>query len=175
MAKSSIMRFSPDDWVSNIGIQALSYFERGIWFELMLKMHASPQIGKLILTSGIPITDSIIASNLLKIDPGEWDKAKAILLEYGVASICPATGALMCSRMVQDERNRALSRAHGKRGGATAHRTNTPTNSTPPLRVSLTHTLMVPPTSTLSPPYPKEKKPLPPPHTPPSSREKKQK
>ena len=155
MAKSSIMRFSPDDWASDIGIQALSYFERGIWFELMLKMHASPQIGKLILTSGIPITDSIIASNLLKIDPGEWDKAKAILLEYGVASICPATGALMCSRMVQDERNRALSRAHGKRGGSTAHRTNTPTNSTPP--------------------YSKEKKPLPPPHTPPSSREKKQK
>ena len=144
MAKSPIMRFSPDDWAADIGIQALSYFERGIWFELMLKMHASPRIGKLILTSGIPVTDSIIASNLLKIERGEWDKAKAILLKYGVAAICPDTGALMCSKMVQAERNRALSRAHGKRGGATLHRTNKPTNSSPPLRGTLRPPLRVP-------------------------------
>ncbi len=132
MAKPSIIRFSPGDWTSDLGIQALSYFERGIWFEILLKMHASPEIGKLMLTPETPVPDTVIASNILRIGPSEWDKVKAILLEYGVASTCPDTGALMCRRMVRDERNRALSRAHGKRGGATAHRTNTPTNSTHP-------------------------------------------
>ena len=95
MAKPSIIRFSPGDWTSDLGIQALSYFERGIWFEILLKMHASLEIGKLMLTPGKAVPDSIIASKILKIDPGEWDKVKAVLLEYGVASICPATGALI--------------------------------------------------------------------------------
>ena len=129
-AKSSIIRFSPDDWETNLGIQTLSYFERGIWFEIMLKMHASPEVGKLMLTPGKAVPDSIIASKILKIDPGEWGKVKAVLLEYGVASICPATGALMCIRMVQDARHRVKSIAHGKRGG---HPTlKAPLNPTPP-------------------------------------------
>ena len=138
-AKSSIIRFSPDDRETNLGIQTLSYFERGIWFEIMLKMHASPEVGKLMLTPGKAVPDSIIASKILKIDPGEWDKVKAVLLEYGVASICPATGALMCSRMVQDARSRVKSRAHGKRGG---HPSHTASFLPPPL------------TPTLPPPYP---------------------
>ena len=122
MGKSSIIRFSPDDWETNLSIQTLSYFERGIWFEIMLKMHASPEVGKLMLTAGKAVPDSIIASKILKIDPGEWGKVKAVLLEYGVASLCPATGALMCSRMVQDARSRVKSRAHGKRGGHPSHK-----------------------------------------------------
>ena len=85
-------------------------------------MHASPEIGKLMLTPETPVPDTVIASNILRIGPSEWDKVKAILLEYGVASTCPDTGALMCRRMVRDERNRVKSRAHGKRGGHPAHK-----------------------------------------------------
>ena len=64
MAKLPSFQFYPGDWKKDAGVQALSYEERGIWFELMLMMFESPERGKLIFRTGTPIPEDAVARAL---------------------------------------------------------------------------------------------------------------
>ena len=114
MNKLPAFQFYPSDWRSDNGVQALSYFERGVWFEILCLMHESEQRGKLLL-NGKPMSDEVLA-RLLGLDKQILTKALTTLLEYGVASR-DDDGSLFSRRMIRDENLRLIRTESGKKGG----------------------------------------------------------
>jgi len=112
--KLPAIQFYPGDWRKDPGVQALDYEHRGVWFEILLLMHESDQRGKLLL-NGNPMPDEALA-RLLGLDLQKLKKIKSTLLDYGVASIDKASGALICRRMVNDEQIRRKRAEGGKKG-----------------------------------------------------------
>ncbi len=78
-------------------------------------MHESEQRGKLLL-NGKVMPDEALA-RLLGLDKQILTKTLTTLIEYGVASRCEDTGALMNRRMVRDETLRLIRQQAGKKGG----------------------------------------------------------
>ncbi|MBL8186559.1 MAG: hypothetical protein JNK38_01055 [Acidobacteria bacterium] len=115
MGKLPAIQFYPADWRKDPGVQSLSFHDRGVWLEIICLMHESEQRGRLLL-NGKPMPDEALA-RLLGLDKQIVTKTISTLLEYGVASIDPETGALMNRRMVRDENLRAVRQAAGKMGG----------------------------------------------------------
>lgn len=115
MGKLPAIQFYPADWRKDPGVQSLSFHDRGVWLEIICLMHESEQRGRLLL-NGKPMPDEALA-RLLGLDKQIVTKTISTLLEYGVASIDPQTGALMNRRMVRDEDLRAVRQAAGKMGG----------------------------------------------------------
>jgi hypothetical protein len=114
-AKLPAMQWYPGDWRKDPGVQALSYEERGVWFELLMLMHDCEDRGKLML-NGKPIEHKRL-SVMLRLTEGEITEHITQYITLGVASVCPDTGALMCRRMVRDEQKRATNAANGGKGG----------------------------------------------------------
>jgi hypothetical protein len=113
--KLPALQFYPGDWRKDPGVQALDYFERGVWMELIFLMHESEQRGKLLL-NGKPIPEERLAI-LLNLDKQKISNVITTFLELGVASLCEETGALMNRRMVRDEELIGKRRDAGKKGG----------------------------------------------------------
>jgi hypothetical protein len=78
-------------------------------------MHESEVRGKLML-NGKPMPDSAIC-RMLGLDNQIVTSTIKTLLEYGVASRCEATGALISRRMLRDEDLRQIRKKCGKLGG----------------------------------------------------------
>ena len=116
MAKLPSFQFYPGDWKKDAGVQALSYEERGIWFELMLMMFESPERGKLIFRTGTPIPEDAVA-RALGLDKQKVNQILSKLLEYGVASKEEDTGIIYCRRMVRDAELSKKRAECGKLGG----------------------------------------------------------
>lgn len=116
MAKLPSFQFYPGDWKRDAGVQALSYEERGIWFELMLMMFESPERGKLIFRTGTPIPEDAVA-RALGLDKQKVNQILSKLLEYGVASKDEETGIIYCRRMVRDAELSQKRAEAGKMGG----------------------------------------------------------
>ncbi|MBV9217110.1 MAG: hypothetical protein JO053_13140 [Acidobacteria bacterium] len=114
MAKLPSMQFYPADWRKDPNVQAMGYFERGVWFEMLCLMFESEQRGKLVL-NGKPMPDNAIAQ-LLGLDKGRFKQCLTTFLEYGVASRDEA-GALFNRRMVRDEALRQVRAECGSMGG----------------------------------------------------------
>lgn len=112
--KLPALQFYPGDWRKDPGIQALDYFDRGIWHELLLIMHESEERGVLLL-AGKPMPEDAIA-RLLGLDKQILTKALTTLLAYGVASI-REDGAIFNRRMVRDEEIRQKRIKSGLMGG----------------------------------------------------------
>jgi hypothetical protein len=137
MGKLPALQFYPGDWKKDIGVQSLSFHDRGVWFELLLLMHDSEQRGQLML-NGHAISDEGIA-RLVGLDNQTCNQTLSTLLKLGVASREANSGALICRRMVKDEKNRLAHAAAGKMGGnpallnqkanQTANQTPTPSSS----------------------------------------------
>lgn len=115
MGKLPALQFYPADWRKDPAVQSLSYFDRGVWFEILCLMHESDQRGKLLL-NGKKMPDDALA-RLLGLDKQILTKTLTTLLEYGVASIDEETGALISRRMVRDEEIRKIRMESGKKGG----------------------------------------------------------
>lgn len=115
MAKLPSLQFYPGDWKKDPGIQVLSLEEKGAWWEILLAMFESEKRGILLL-NGMPYSDDDL-SNLLGISAENTRKISKRLLKVGVASIHVSSGALMCRRMVRDEKIRQLRSEVGRRGG----------------------------------------------------------
>jgi hypothetical protein len=115
MSKLPAIQFYPGDWRKDPGVQALSFHDRGVWFEILLLMHESDERGKLML-NGQKMPDQALA-RLLGLDNQNLTTTLTTLLDYGVASVCETTGALMCRRMVNDEKLRTIRKNAGKKGG----------------------------------------------------------
>lgn len=113
--KAPSFQFYPADWRKDPAVQSLSYHDRGIWFEIICLMHESEQRGKLLL-NGKSIPDEAL-SRLLGLDNQILTKTLTTLLDFGVAAICPETGALMNKRMVRDEEIRKVRKECGFLGG----------------------------------------------------------
>jgi len=114
MAKLPALQFYPADWRKDPGVQALDYFDRGVWFEMLCFMHDSEQRGKLLL-AGKPISDKALA-RLLGLDIQALKSVLSRLIEYGVASR-DEDGVLVNRRMVRDEEIRKMRTECGKLGG----------------------------------------------------------
>lgn len=113
--KMPAMQFYPADWRKDLAVQALGYFERGVWFEMLCLMHESSERGVLLL-NGIPMPDEVIA-RLLGLDNQTFNQALTKLLTYGVAKRRDADNAIFSKRMVADEKICQIRREAGKRGG----------------------------------------------------------
>ncbi|MCH6256693.1 hypothetical protein MLD52_09055 [Puniceicoccaceae bacterium K14] len=116
MAKMPAFQFYPADWRKDPGVQALSFHDRGVWFEILCLMHESCERGKLMLKEGTPMPEDAL-SRLLGLDKQNLTNTLSTLINYGVASYCEETGALMCRRMVKDESIRKIRANAGKKGG----------------------------------------------------------
>ena len=86
MSKLPAIQFYPGDWRKDPGVQALSFHDRGVWFEILLLMHESDERGKLIL-NGKPMPKEALG-RLLGLDNQNLTNTLTKLLEYGVASKC---------------------------------------------------------------------------------------
>lgn len=130
--KLPAFQFYPADWKKDPGVQALSFHDRGVWFEILCLMHESEQRGKLLL-GGQPMPDSALA-RLLGLDKQNLTNTLTTLLTYGVASRDPESGALICRRMVRDEEIRNVRKKCGKLGG-NPNLVNQTSNQTPTTQV----------------------------------------
>ena len=64
--KLPALQFYPGDWRRDVGVQSLSFHDRGVWFEMVMLMHGSEVRGKLIL-NGKPIPEDALC-RLLGLD-----------------------------------------------------------------------------------------------------------
>jgi hypothetical protein len=115
MSKLPAIQFYPGDWRKDPGVQALSFHDRGVWFEIILLMHESDERGKLLL-NGKPMPEIALA-RLLGLDNQILTTTLTTLLDFGVASRCQETGAIVCRRMLRDENLRNIRKEAGSKGG----------------------------------------------------------
>lgn len=101
MRKLPAFQFYPADWLKDLGIRSLNYFERGVWFEMLCLMHESEDRGKLVL-NGRPMTGDQIA-DLLGLDRDLFKQTLSKLLANGVAKFDPVARVCFNKRMVEDE------------------------------------------------------------------------
>lgn len=113
--KMPALQFYPADWRKDPAVQALGYFERGVWFEMLCLMHESCERGVLLL-NGIPMPEEAL-SNALGLDNQILSTTLTKLLTYGVAKKREGDGAIFSKRMVQDEKLCQVRREAGKKGG----------------------------------------------------------
>ena len=102
MASLPYLAFYIGDWRKDLGIQSLSYYHRGVWFELLMLMHCSEQRGRLVL-AGKPMPNASVA-RLLGLSERETDDALTVILASGVASR-ELDGTIYCRRMIREERS----------------------------------------------------------------------
>lgn len=115
MNKTPSMQFYPADWRKDPGVQALDYFDRGVWFEILCIMFESEPRGKLVL-NGQRMPEKALA-RLLGLDNQILTTTLTRLLQYGVAKVESDTGIIYNRRMVEDERIRQIRRDCGSLGG----------------------------------------------------------
>ncbi len=113
MGKLPAIEFYPADWRKDIGVQSLSFQDRGVWFEILMLMHESERRGLLIL-NGQAMTEEALA-RVLGLDKQILTTTITTLLLRGRED--PASGALMNRRMVRDEKLRIVRQESGKLGG----------------------------------------------------------
>ncbi|HTV81487.1 MAG TPA: hypothetical protein VME18_02465 [Acidobacteriaceae bacterium] len=114
-AKLPAIQFYTGDWRKDIGVQSLSYHDRGIWFEMLCLMHESERRGVLVL-NGLAMSLDALA-RVLGLDKQILTTTISTLLTTGVASREEESGAIYCRRMVRDERLRQIRAEAGKKGG----------------------------------------------------------
>jgi hypothetical protein len=98
--KLPAFQFYPADWRKDAGVQALTFHDRGVWFEILCLMHESERRGVLLL-AGAAMPEEALA-RILGLDVERLTTTLTTLLTYGVASRDESTGALMSRRMVRD-------------------------------------------------------------------------
>jgi hypothetical protein len=124
--KLPAFQFYVGDWKKDIGVQSLSFHDRGVWLELVMLMHESEQRGKLIL-NGRGMPDEMIA-RAIGLDIQTLKQTLDTILTTGVGSRDDKTGALICRRMVRDENLRQIRPKAGKLGGNPALLKQNPTS-----------------------------------------------
>lgn len=113
--KMPSMQFYPADWRKDPGVQALGFFERGVWFEIICLMHESTERGVLLL-NGKPMPNDALA-RVLGLDNQILADTLSKLFDYGVVSKRETDNAFFNRRMVRDEQLCQIRREAGKLGG----------------------------------------------------------
>lgn len=125
MSKLPSLQFYPGDWRKDVGVQSLTFHDRGVWFEMLMLMHESERRGFLLL-GGSPMPEDALA-RILGLDKQNLTTTLTTLLSSGVASKDAEVGALICRRMVRDENLRQIRAQAGKKGGNPALLKQNPT------------------------------------------------
>jgi hypothetical protein len=112
--KLPAFQFYPADWRKSTDVQAMSFHDRGVWFELLCLMHESEDRGRLVLR-GKPMSDELLAK-LIGISTKKLRNSIQIFLEFGVATR-DELGALCNRRMIRDEQLRRVRTEVGRLGG----------------------------------------------------------
>ena len=97
------------------GVQALDYYERGVWFEILCILWESEERGRLLL-NGRKMPEEGLA-RLLGLETEKCRQILIKLVDYGVAKVEPETGIIYNARMVRDEDIRQKRKEAGKKGG----------------------------------------------------------
>lgn len=115
MSKLPYITWFIGDWRKDPGVQALTFHDRGVWFEILGLMYESEDRGKLLL-NGQAMPDDALA-RLLGLDKQVLKVTLDKIMAYGVASKCDVTGAIINRRMVRDEELRKTRQECGRMGG----------------------------------------------------------
>lgn len=126
MSKMPAIQFYPGDWRKDVGVQSLSFHDRGVWFEILMLMHESERRGLLVLNGRAMSEESL--SRVLGLDKQSLTTTITTLIDQGIASRDEELGAVMCRRMVRDEALRRVRAECGKLGGNPALLGNTTRN-----------------------------------------------
>lgn len=113
--KLPALQFYPGDWRKDMGVQSLSFHDRGVWFEMLMLMHDSERRGVLVL-NGKAMSDEMIA-RAIGLDNQMFNQTLTTLLTNGVAGREQETGAVINRRMVRDEYLRKIRADAGSKGG----------------------------------------------------------
>jgi len=113
--KLPAIQFYPGDWKKDPGIQALDFFHKGVWFEMILMMHESEERGVLML-NGKPYPNEALA-RALGLDNQILTTTLTTLTTYGVAKVRKEDGAIYSRKMVRDEEIRQIRIKAGSKGG----------------------------------------------------------
>jgi hypothetical protein len=112
--KLPALHFYPGDWKKDLGVQALEFFDRHVWFEMLLLMHDSEERG-VLLVNGKPPSEEALA-RLIGLDKQTLSKALANIKDNGVCGM-REDGAYFSRRMVRDEDIRQKRIKAGSSGG----------------------------------------------------------
>jgi hypothetical protein len=113
--KLPALQWYAGDWRKDVGVQTLSFHDRGVWFEMLMLMHESEQRGALVL-NGHAMTSEMIA-RAIGLDNQTFNQTLSTLLTLGVAGLDEETGAIVNRRMIRDEKVRKIHQEAGKLGG----------------------------------------------------------
>jgi hypothetical protein len=108
LSKLPAIQFYPGDWRKDVGVQSLTFHDRGVWFEILMLMHESPVRGKLMLGSKA-MSDEVLAG-ILRIDISSLLQTLETLIDRNVTERDKRTGALINRRMIRDDEARSESR-----------------------------------------------------------------
>lgn len=117
MAKSRKLPYMPfyhGDWKKDIGVQALSFHDRAVWFEMLMLMHESEQRGLLILNNQ-PMSHDLIAK-LINLDNQIFKTSLQNIIDNGVCGV-REDGTIYSRKMVRDEELSAKRTISGLKGG----------------------------------------------------------
>jgi hypothetical protein len=115
MSKLPAFQFYPGDWRKDMGVQSLSFHDRGVWWEMLCLMHESERRGVLVL-NGQAMSEEAL-SRVLGLDKQTLTTTLTSLLTSGVASREEDTGAVYSRRMVRDQYLRKVRTEAGSKGG----------------------------------------------------------
>lgn len=110
------MKFYPRDWVSDPGVRSLTLPARGLWIEMLVLMHHSPDRGYLLTPLGAPMTPATLARTV----GAGIEECAALLAELEASGVFSRDerGVIYSRRMLREvEFRRACSEAGRKGGG----------------------------------------------------------
>jgi hypothetical protein len=113
--KLPYIQFYTGDWKKDMGVQSLSYHDRGVLFEILLIMHESENRGTLSI-AGAPISESML-ERMLHLDNQNLKTCLTTLINLRVLSRDESTGVIYSRRMVREEELRKTRQKSGKMGG----------------------------------------------------------
>lgn len=117
MSKSRKLPYMPfyhGDWKKDIGVQALSFHDRAVWFEMLMLMHESEQRGLLILNNQ-PMSHDLIAK-LINLDNQIFKTSLQNIIQNGVCGV-REDGTIYSRKMVRDEELSLKRTISGLKGG----------------------------------------------------------
>jgi len=115
MAKLPAIQLYPADWRKDPGIQALDYFEKGVWMEMLFIMHESNSRGFLKINDRK--IDKKVLSKMLGLTLKKTEKTLKTLYDFGIYSV-DDNDVIYSRRMVKDEKLIEIRRAAGRQGGS---------------------------------------------------------
>lgn len=114
MSLRHFIKWVPERWRKDLGVQSSSLAARGLWNELLQVMHACEPYGHLVINGQAPTVEEIAA--LVGSTKREVARLLAELERKGVFSRTPA-GVIYSRKYVRDEKEYREAAANGKKGG----------------------------------------------------------